>query len=70
MQKEPIVAVVIPARGGSKRIPGKNIKEFKGEALLCHIIRRCREIPEIDDIYVSTEDQKLLEDHQNLQLIT
>ncbi|MBQ1185536.1 MAG: hypothetical protein IIX55_07515, partial [Muribaculaceae bacterium] len=29
---------VIPARGGSKGIPGKNIKDFAGKPLICHSI--------------------------------
>lgn len=53
------VVIVIPARGGSRRIPRKNIKEFKGKPLLCHTIHKCREIKEIDDIYVSTEDNEI-----------
>ena len=53
------VVVVIPARGGSKRIPKKNVKKFKGLPLMCHMIHKCRDIEKINGIYVSTENNKI-----------
>ena len=49
------VVAVIPARGGSKRIPHKNIKDFKGKPLIVWMIEKCKEIEEIDEVIVSTE---------------
>ncbi|MFT3795425.1 cytidylyltransferase domain-containing protein [Flavobacterium sp.] len=51
---------IIPARGGSKRLPGKNTKELNGLPLLAHSILYAQAHPElIDDIYVSTDDAEI-----------
>jgi pseudaminic acid cytidylyltransferase len=47
---------VIPARGGSKRIPGKNIKNFYGTPMLQATIEKTLYSGIFDSIYVSTED--------------
>jgi len=44
------------ARGGSKGLPGKNIKPLGGVPLLAHSILVAREIPRIARIFVSTDD--------------
>lgn len=51
--------VLIPARGGSKGIPGKNIKEFAGLPLICHSIRVAKELFAAEDICVSTDSEKI-----------
>lgn len=48
---------VIPARGGSKRIPGKNLREFAGAPAIAHSILRARESGLFDRIIVSTDDE-------------
>lgn len=48
--------VVIPARGGSKDVPGKNIKVLNGKPLIQYTIDIARELFEDDDIIVSTDD--------------
>ena len=51
---------LIPARGGSKGIPGKNIKEFCGKPLICHSIDHARALGAPDElICVSTDSQKI-----------
>jgi CMP-N-acetylneuraminic acid synthetase len=51
---------IIPARGGSKRIPEKNIQLFGGLPLLVHSIQYALANSEIiDDIYVSTDDKTI-----------
>lgn len=52
---------VIPARGGSKRIPHKNIKPFFGEPLLSYSIRAARESGLFDHVIVSTDDAEIAE---------
>lgn len=53
---------IIPARGGSKRIPEKNIQQFGGLPLLVHSINFARENSDvIDAIYVSTDDATIKE---------
>lgn len=50
---------VIPARGGSKRLPGKNIRDFCGGPMIGHILRAARESGLFDVIHVSTEDAEI-----------
>lgn len=51
--------VYLPARGGSKRIPGKNIRPFHGVAALGHVIQVVRHIGVGCGIYVSTDDNEI-----------
>lgn len=52
--------VVIPVRGGSKRLPGKNIRPIRGLPLLAHSILFAKLFPNIvDEIYVSTDDKNI-----------
>lgn len=50
------ILALIPARGGSKRLPGKNIRMLGGKPLIVWTIDVARDIPEICDILVSTDD--------------
>lgn len=50
---------VIPARGGSMRIPRKNIRLFAGLPMLAHSIRSARECGLFDHIVVSTDDDEI-----------
>ena len=47
------------ARGGSKGVPGKNIKEICGKPLIAYSIEIAKEIKGIEKIFVSTEDDKI-----------
>jgi N-acylneuraminate cytidylyltransferase len=49
--------VIIPARGGSKGLPGKNIREFAGKPLIVHTIEHALDAPLVDAVYVSTDDE-------------
>lgn len=53
--------VVIPARGGSKRLPKKNIYPWKGKPLLAYTIEACKQCTFVDAIYVSSDDQEILD---------
>ena len=53
-KKKPIC--IIPARGGSKRIPRKNIKDFCGKPIIAWSIIKAKESNCFDDIIVSTDD--------------
>jgi CMP-N,N'-diacetyllegionaminic acid synthase len=55
MYKDHVVVCVIPARGGSKGLPGKNIKMFCGKPLIAHTIEQARQSKYIDRVIVSTE---------------
>jgi pseudaminic acid cytidylyltransferase len=50
---------IIPARGGSKRIPGKNIKEFCGFPIIKYSIDVAIKSGCFDEVMVSTEDKKI-----------
>ena len=51
---------LIPARGGSKGIPGKNIKSFLGKPLICHAIDQARAAGASDEeICVSTDSEEI-----------
>lgn len=49
------VVAIIPARGGSKGIPKKNLSKLGGKSLLYWSIKKAKEIKEIDKIAVSTD---------------
>ncbi len=52
-------AAVIPARGGSKRIPGKNIRDFCGRPIIAHSIAAARDCGRCERILVSTDDERI-----------
>lgn len=52
---------VITARGGSKRIPKKNIKEFCGKPILCYSIEAALESGCFDEVMVSTDSEEIRE---------
>lgn len=52
---------VIPARGGSKRIPKKNIKEFHGLPLIAYSIKAALESKLFAKVIVSTDDKEIAE---------
>lgn len=53
------ILAIIPARGGSKGIPGKNIAELGGKPLIAWTIDEALKSKYIDKIIVSTDDQKI-----------
>ena len=59
--KEKNILAIIPARGGSKGIPGKNIKQFAGKPLIVHSIETSLKCPLVTSTVVSTDDDKIAE---------
>jgi pseudaminic acid cytidylyltransferase len=57
---------IIPARGGSKRIPRKNIRPFCGRPMMAWAIDAVRESGLFDWIVVSTDDPEIAETARNL----
>ena len=55
------IIVIIPARGGSKRIPQKNIKLLAGKPMIVYSIEQSLNSRYIDEVYVSSDDKKILE---------
>lgn len=50
---------IIPARGGSKRIPRKNVRSFAGRPMIAHAIGAARQAAIFDRIIVSTDDDEI-----------
>ena len=57
--KSTSVLAVIPARGGSKGLPGKNIRPLAGLPLIAHSILLAKSCPEISRILVSTDSEEI-----------
>lgn len=55
------ILALIAARGGSKRLPGKNIRPLGSKPLIVWSIDSAKNIPEICDILVSTDDEAISE---------
>ncbi len=55
------IIAIIPARGGSKGIPHKNIKNLGGEPLIAYTIGEALKSKYLDHIFVSTEDPEIAE---------
>ena len=53
------ILAIIPARGGSKGVPRKNIKSLCGKPLICYSIKAGLESKYIDRVVVSTEDKEI-----------
>jgi len=52
---------IIPARGGSKRIPRKNIKDFLGKPIIAYSIQAAIDSKLFDEVMVSTDDAEIAE---------
>lgn len=54
------VLAVIPARGGSKGLPGKNIRPLQGKPLIAWSIEAAQQVPRIDRVVVTSDDSEIL----------
>lgn len=54
------IIALVPARGGSKSIPLKNIKTFCGKPLINWILEELDQVEKLDQVYVAT-DSELIE---------
>ncbi|MFF2372705.1 cytidylyltransferase domain-containing protein [Agromyces sp. NPDC058110] len=61
MHPSPRVVAVIPARGGSKGLPGKNLAEVGGMPLVARAVRAAAAARSIDAVLVSTDDDRIAE---------
>tara|TARA_Y100001968_G_scaffold333093_2_gene394077 strand:- start:94 stop:840 length:747 start_codon:yes stop_codon:yes gene_type:complete len=52
---------ILPARGGSKRIPNKNIRDFCGQPMISHILNTAESSNLFDKIHVSTDSKTVLD---------
>ncbi|MBQ6888378.1 MAG: pseudaminic acid cytidylyltransferase [Lachnospiraceae bacterium] len=61
MENRKYTLAIITARGGSKRIPRKNIKEFCGKPIVAYSIEAAKQAGVFDEIMVSTDDEEIAE---------
>lgn len=61
MYKNKKILALIPARGGSKRLPKKNIKFFLGKPLIAWTIKQANNSKYVDRVIVSTDDDEIAE---------
>lgn len=50
---------IIPARGGSKGLPGKNIKLLNGKPLIAYAIEAAKKAKNIEEVYVTTDSEEI-----------
>ena len=62
------ILYLIPARGGSKGLPGKNIKELNGKSLINHSVDFARNFTDDSDICVSTDSTEIIKCVENNNL--
>ncbi len=60
MTKRPSILAIVTARGGSKRLPGKNLKALGGKSLLAWTIEAAQRAETIDRTIVSSEDPDII----------
>jgi len=59
MEQKPKIVALVPLRGGSKSIPYKNIRNIAGRPLCYWVLQAASESSLFDDIYVSTDSEKI-----------
>ena len=59
MYKGKKILAIIPARGGSKGLPGKNITEMCGKPLIAWSIEHAQKSKYVDEIFISTDSQEI-----------
>lgn len=53
------VTVVVPARYGSSRFPGKPLIQLMGKPMIQHVYERAKACPSVDDVIVATDDKRI-----------
>ena len=61
---------LIPARGGSKGLPGKNLAPLAGQPLIVHTIRQAMQVNMLDHLLVSSDDKEILAVAEKMQVAT
>lgn len=58
---DPKVVVVIPARFGSTRLPGKPLVSLAGKPMIQHVYDRAKRAQTVDEVLVATDDQRIMD---------
>lgn len=61
MYRNKRILALIPARGGSKGLPGKNIRPFSGKPLIAWTIEQALASRYLDKVIISTDDEEIIE---------
>ena len=64
-QRSKLVGALITARGGSKGLPGKNVRLFAGKPLIVHTIEAAQQAKLVNSIYLSSDDPEIISVAQN-----
>jgi len=59
MKEKKSILAIIPAKGTSKRIPGKNLKDLAGKPMVAYILETAKRVEGIDRIVVSTDSEEV-----------
>ena len=59
MTDKPSVVIVIPARYGSTRLPGKPLADIAGKPMVQHVHERAQQVPGVDQVLVATDDERV-----------
>jgi 3-deoxy-manno-octulosonate cytidylyltransferase (CMP-KDO synthetase) len=59
---------IIPARYASSRFPGKPLADIAGKPMFWHVYHRARRCSELSAVYLATDDERILEAAQNLDV--
>ncbi|WP_426075444.1 3-deoxy-manno-octulosonate cytidylyltransferase [Janthinobacterium sp. PSPC3-1] len=57
----PRLAIVIPARYASTRLPGKPLADILGKPMVQHVYERALEVPGVDTVVIATDDQRVVD---------
>ena len=55
------MAIVIPARYGSTRLPGKPLVDILGKPMVQHVYEHALEVPDVEAVVVATDDQRIVD---------
>lgn len=55
------IVAVIPARYRSTRFPGKPLADIEGKPMIWHVYQNCKKVPEFENVYVATDDERIAE---------
>lgn len=55
------ISAIIPARFASSRLPGKPLLEIGGKPMILHVVARAKEVAELTQIIVATDDQRIFD---------
>lgn len=62
------ILIIVPARGGSKGLPGKNIRKLKDKPLLIHTTDAVHKLTKKVDLVISTDDEKIIQTCNDYQI--